>query len=212
MSEVSNKEGRTVLFVSHQMGTIAQLCEKSILLQNGKVVKSGNTKGVIDYYMSSASNQNKNYTVEEKNLVNKECYFTEIQIKNGSGELTDQFKFNENIKLEFKMQVLELPKGIMIGIGLQDKYSGRVSTFLKPLSEFFKNAGEEINVSVTLPESVFAPNNYSFVFALFQPGGRIIDFVENVCPIRIIDNGTQFAIFEGLDYGNIIIETHWQER
>ncbi|AKB75706.1 Teichoic acid export ATP-binding protein TagH [Methanosarcina lacustris Z-7289] len=46
------KEGRTVLFVSHNMGAINQLCSRCILLQNGSVAKEGDVNSCVDKYLS----------------------------------------------------------------------------------------------------------------------------------------------------------------
>lgn len=51
MEEVAVNEGRTVLFVSHQMGTIDALCNKGILLSNGKIIMEGNAKEVTNKYL-----------------------------------------------------------------------------------------------------------------------------------------------------------------
>ena len=51
MHDVSAKEGRTVLFVSHQMGTIRQLCTRGILLKAGQVEKMGSANEVVDAYV-----------------------------------------------------------------------------------------------------------------------------------------------------------------
>ncbi len=48
-------EGRTVLFVSHNMGAIAQLCSRSMLLDNGRITAIGETRNVIRTYMDAAS-------------------------------------------------------------------------------------------------------------------------------------------------------------
>lgn len=53
MGEVATTEGRTVLFVSHQMGAIRALCNQSVLLSKGKVEKYGKTADVIEYYLRS---------------------------------------------------------------------------------------------------------------------------------------------------------------
>jgi lipopolysaccharide transport system ATP-binding protein len=50
MQSVSNKEGRTVLFVSHNMGSIRDLCEKTMIFENGKISFFGNTNNAIDLY------------------------------------------------------------------------------------------------------------------------------------------------------------------
>jgi lipopolysaccharide transport system ATP-binding protein len=57
MNEVSQQEGRTVLFVSHNMRAIQDLCQKSIYLQNGRILDIGPTDKVIDHYLNTGSSQ-----------------------------------------------------------------------------------------------------------------------------------------------------------
>src|SRR6187399_2204475 len=67
MKDVSSNEGRTVLFVSHNMGTILQLCQSCILLQNGMVESIGKPQTIIeDYYnnKNSISYSNDNSTAD----------------------------------------------------------------------------------------------------------------------------------------------------
>src|SRR6187399_1250031 len=67
MQDVSTNEGRTVLFVSHNMGTILQLCQSCILLQNGMVESIGKPQTIIeDYYnnKNSISYSNDNSTAD----------------------------------------------------------------------------------------------------------------------------------------------------
>ncbi|MFN4285584.1 MAG: ABC transporter ATP-binding protein [Lacibacter sp.] len=53
MKDVSNKEGRTVLFVSHNLSAINSLCNKGLLLQNGRVQMMGNVDKVLNAYQLS---------------------------------------------------------------------------------------------------------------------------------------------------------------
>ncbi|HZY26249.1 MAG TPA: polysaccharide ABC transporter ATP-binding protein [Bacteroidales bacterium] len=55
MQDVSQSEGRTVLFVSHNMGTINQLCNKGILLKAGRISDMGSTGDIVRRYMKSGS-------------------------------------------------------------------------------------------------------------------------------------------------------------
>ena len=55
MQDVSRGEGRTVLFVSHNMASIRSLCKSGILLQNGEIVTQGSIKDVVDYYLMGNS-------------------------------------------------------------------------------------------------------------------------------------------------------------
>ena len=53
MQDVSSGEGRTVLFVSHNMSSIQQLCKHGVLLKDGMVEKMGDVADVVDYYLSN---------------------------------------------------------------------------------------------------------------------------------------------------------------
>ncbi|RZK68445.1 MAG: ABC transporter ATP-binding protein, partial [Pedobacter sp.] len=57
MGEISKGEGRTVLFVSHNMGSIAELCNSAILLHNGQLIQHGNVQEVINLYINNDENQ-----------------------------------------------------------------------------------------------------------------------------------------------------------
>jgi lipopolysaccharide transport system ATP-binding protein len=53
MDDISKSQGRTVLFVSHQMDAVRSLCTRSLLLKEGKIMYSGNTASIIDNYLGS---------------------------------------------------------------------------------------------------------------------------------------------------------------
>lgn len=55
MEDVSNSEGRTVLFVSHNMGTINQLCNRALLLKSGMITDIGQTADIVRKYMKAGT-------------------------------------------------------------------------------------------------------------------------------------------------------------
>jgi len=55
MQDISKGEGRTVLFVSHNMAAVKSLCTKGIVLEHGKVVFEGEIDESVDYYLTSES-------------------------------------------------------------------------------------------------------------------------------------------------------------
>jgi len=54
MGDISKGEGKTVLFVSHNMGSVRQLCDKGILLSNGEIAFNGDAEATIKTYMSNS--------------------------------------------------------------------------------------------------------------------------------------------------------------
>ena len=65
MRDVSMSEGRTILYVSHNMNTIRQLCDRCILLNKGKIAFDGNPDDGIEHYLGSADQQISDVIVED---------------------------------------------------------------------------------------------------------------------------------------------------
>lgn len=208
MEDVSNNNGRTVLFVSHNMGVIQQLCNETILLKGGRIEGFDKTKSVIDQYISGMQQYDSTYAVSEHTARVKPNHFTAIALTNKANEVTGDFNFEENMILTFAFTIKNSANTLQIGIGLNDKYQSRVFTILKPVS-FFSIDGTNFTGKVMLPAGIIAPNDYSFVFAIWEKNGRVHDYVDNICSCHIHDSGTDLALYEGSDNGNIIIQPTW---
>lgn len=89
MKDVSQGEGRTVLFVSHNMGAVRNLCKTGIVLKNGAVSFSGTADDCIDYYISDKSDKKSEY-LDVKYHTNpdpsKDAIITAIKFEGGSNE------------------------------------------------------------------------------------------------------------------------------
>jgi len=195
-----------VLFVSHNMGSIQQLCSNAILLENGKLSLNGSAAHVVESYISNKLNTQAVYNLETSL---KSVYFNQISSSNGKGETCSDFLFNEQIELHFSFTANELHPSLQVGIGLQNRFNNRVFTVLREV-RFFKKRDDRYYGSLKLPSHLIAPNKYSFVFALWLKNGTVYDLVENVCNINVHDSGTELAIYEGDDYGDVIVDAVWE--
>lgn len=77
IAEVTEKDGRTVLFVSHSMSIVQKLCKKSILLNKGEIIKEGDTGQVVDFYLN---NSNISAVIEFNSTKNKKVSIDRISI------------------------------------------------------------------------------------------------------------------------------------
>lgn len=207
MGEVSKGEGRTVLFVSHNMGSVKALCNKGILLKNGLLYKEGRSEEIIQDYIKS-ENDYDDYNPDISKITIKQNYFTNIYPANEKLEKTPDFKFEESIFLKFSFKINDYSNDLQVGIGLNDKFQNRVFTVLKEIN-FFENNNGLYTGTVILPSKLIAPNNYSFTFALWTKGGKIYDHLENLFNIKIHETGSDLAIYDGNDYGSFIIDAQW---
>jgi lipopolysaccharide transport system ATP-binding protein len=207
MKDVSGA-GRTVLFVSHQMGIINQLCDRAILLKAGTVFADGPTKKIVDFYLNLDGNSSEFiYKCVPKNQ-NNENVILEVKPINTKGEFTSNFSFEEAISLQINFNANCKMPGLKIGVALIDNVQNKVFTVVKDIAEF-NNINNSFNQIVSFQPSLIAPNNYSFVIALFVPGKQTYELIESICPIKIHDDGSKLASFEGLNYGSLIMKENW---
>jgi lipopolysaccharide transport system ATP-binding protein len=198
MDEVS-KTGRTILFVSHQMGTVAQLCQRTILLQQGSVVMNDRTDLVIEYYINQNKSKAASYTADIS-ATQHEMYVQSAAILNGDGVEQSSFRHDEEISINVKCKVQRMVRGSELRMVVRDRRNITVFTADAELHLLGENA-QGFEVDFKIPGDVLRPNHYSLTFALFVPHQLIIEIIEDVAFFSVFDSGTKYAQSEGLDYG-----------
>ncbi len=198
MNDISKGEGRTVLFVSHQMGAVAQLCSKGILLKNGKIGFNGNINDCIDKYLTG-SDQAVAYKAEKTEA--KVSYIREAYISNQKNESGNVFLDSDTIKLRFTVTNKAKISSARLSCTIQSKVGEFLSTFVEDLSELGKNTEGDHVFEVCYPGHLIVPNLYAFRLAIFIPNDAVYDLVDMICPFQIVDGGSNMSIFEGLNYG-----------
>lgn len=101
------KEGRTVLFVSHNMATISSLCQRGILLDAGKLVNIGKTADVILSYYSqgSASPATFDYTISGKLMGDEYAILLAGSVVSTKGDIQTEVAITQPFKIVMKYQI-----------------------------------------------------------------------------------------------------------
>jgi len=119
MEEVG-KAGRTVLFVSHNMGAIENLCPISLCLDAGIIIGMGETKDIIKMYLTSQSQislSNISQAVRpNQNHLSGEILFQSVWAQRLDGETKNQFEMNEPFLICFKYHVKQLVPSSLIAV------------------------------------------------------------------------------------------------
>jgi ABC-type polysaccharide/polyol phosphate transport system ATPase subunit len=98
------RSGRTILFVSHQIASIKQLCLKTIYLESGKMMMQGETNDVISKYLTKSGSQSQ-FSISDRSLQDtkgKELYFENIYFTDASGQRKTEFLHSEDIHVVFE--------------------------------------------------------------------------------------------------------------
>ncbi len=102
------KEGRTVLFVSHAMHSIRDLCETAILFDYGRIIKSGESNEVVNVYENHTINMaNQSPSIIKRSsdqTQSLDFYFSSILIQNENGEYTTDFKYNDTLTMFVELE------------------------------------------------------------------------------------------------------------
>jgi lipopolysaccharide transport system ATP-binding protein len=101
MKQVSQTEGRTILFVSHNLTAVKNLCTSALYLQNGQLAYSGDTEKVINYYLRTGSNRtmSKYWDGELKAPGNEFVKFKSVVVNAPDDKITVTTPFD--IEIEF---------------------------------------------------------------------------------------------------------------
>lgn len=116
MQDVSKGEGRTVLFVSHNMGSMQQLCTKGILLDNGCISFSGNISETVNVYQSGIAIQNE---FIEGDGVPEVLQLLYAAVRSSEGDI--YFNSSE-ITIEFNVRVVKKIPSLVIGFNLYSSW------------------------------------------------------------------------------------------
>jgi len=108
MKDVSEHDGRTILFVSHNMSAVEKLCTRSILLEHGTVVKDGPSKEVIDHYHARYRPQAQELEWNEQDAPGNDFFkLFRISALNPVGEDKSKLIVNEPINIEIEFEFLQ---------------------------------------------------------------------------------------------------------
>ncbi|MEI6020236.1 MAG: polysaccharide ABC transporter ATP-binding protein [Bacteroidota bacterium] len=200
-----NHGGRTILFVSHNMGTVMQLCNNCILLKDGQIVERGKPSDIIQSYYNNSAESYVGTDNTSKNI-----YIKKVETCSEAGILSANFAHSQTIHVRITIAINKYEDVQNIGLAMLRNDKKRVFTVNKALSNFAGNGDKEVCVELIIEGGLIAPMDYSFLIALNTKTGLITyDWAENICPIKVYDDGTEFAFAEGVDYGCIIIKDKW---
>lgn len=212
INDVSKKEGRTVLFVSHNMGVVRQLCKSGVLLGNGEIVFNGDIEEGIEIYLGK--NKIPGDVIDLKTL-ERELYF-----KNGNALMTKitlnstSFKSSNDAKLILSLDVQSKISANDVAIGFFLLYQGIAVTSMRSDPIIILKAGETKNIVFEVDLARLAPASYSIKLTLSRHDklGNVeyLDVLSEICsfsveqPANFWHNHKWNPIYNGFLTGNAI--------
>ena len=207
MGDISKGEGRTVLFVSHNMGAVRTLCSKGIVLQNGIMGFQGDVNECINNYIYGNNSYD---SIFYRNNNPNQSDILEVKIKNNKSNIINIFDFDQSIILEFKVRIEPKYANCVLGFRIKDQMERNIFSSQFDFASLKIVKEENFILSVTIPPNILVPNKYSPIIALHLPNIEIIKYIENEIYFQIEETGSEFLQYSGTDYGCVFVKCNWE--
>jgi len=191
MSETA-QEGRTVLFVSHNMHTIQELCNRVILLKDGKVSIDGTTSEVIKQYlqpgMTGAGESDLIGGFRSRKSPGK-LRAKAIRIYNKKNEICSTYEINDSLTIELDiLNVYE--NGFAVSFLIFDQQGALVYQVRSQDGKIItKNLGSTVTVRMTIPRLNIIQGRYSIDIWLGNHLDLLEDHVEGTISFDVVNRG-----------------------
>ena len=195
MQDVSQGEGRTVLFVSHNMSAVKSLCKRGVLLDNGQVAYMGAAEEAIGQYLvgnSAKLSTDIKYRADKRG--NKKIEVTNVIFRNGQGEPTNQVFSGQSLIVEFELKKdadIDLSK-MIVACSFTDNFGTPIVLWCSDeMEQSFKKVGNRLYLNIKSLN--LRPNNYNFnyQFSLNSTSpSDWCDVLSNVSVVTVMGNNT----------------------
>lgn len=183
------ESGRTILYVSHQMQTIRQLCDRVIVLKNGQVIYDGDIERGIEIYTESADVTQDTYinTEGHKPRGNQMAVITGVQLlEKGKFE----WAYYESVKFRIKIKINDDCSDMFLKFVVRDlSYAGLAASNSEPLGSFRKGEEHEFDICIH-NENILAPDKYVAGLELWKIDRgicTIYDIIPEAFSFEIVD-------------------------
>jgi lipopolysaccharide transport system ATP-binding protein len=168
------EQGRTVLFVSHNMAAIQRLCSKAIYLDLGQIKQVGSSGDVIQAYLSGSSYLDQSVNVLSQSLIcSSEVDIISFYPCDEDGNIREYFRISESLCFAIQYRIKKQAPLLRVGIDLYSYLSGDIlfRTFDDDFNRYSREPGYFETVCI-IPRNLLKPGLY---YASLQVG------IHNVC-------------------------------
>ena len=218
MNEVS-RGGRTVIFVSHNMAAIENLCKRGIVLERGKVAFEGTSKEAIHRYLNTLSGAQNGQghiidlsgSTDRRSLTGKLLKRMEFYTE-GDRPVVEGLQIGAHLKIRVHFDLPSPTNSFNIGLGFNNIFGQRIFTAhsqFEPHRSSHEHVGEQVFVC-DIPSLTFMPGDYTLRLWL-DIGNTEADLINDAARISVIESdyyGTGKVPWNG----TFVLKHSWYEE
>lgn len=196
------KEGRTVLFVSHNMATMTQLCTQAVYLISGEIAYIDNVDSVVSRYMIANANMSGHIQLDKNNKSpnkSRKIFFKAITITNREGIKLSEIDVRDSFYLSLEYEVTKTIKNVDLSLRIDTSDGRPIFTTHQSDSCPDKFIIRELGIYkyyIKFPAMFLMPGSYLVTIAAHEPMVEIHEVYEQIIGFSIIETGTRFAKYQ----------------
>jgi lipopolysaccharide transport system ATP-binding protein len=212
LGDVAN-EGRTVIFVSHNMGAIETLCKQGILLANGQISCIGDIHKVISTYIQNNFIEQKQPFLNCNRSGNGKIRITGFHLEDPDGKIITHAVSGSPVVFAIGYESNgEKCSNVSVGISLHQSNDGNIFVYYSHFSNItFSNLPEKGEFHCLIPQCPLAPGDFLVKFRIVDNGIEV-DWPKIGVPISVhMGDFYQTGTFDGslISWGPILVRGEW---
>jgi lipopolysaccharide transport system ATP-binding protein len=213
MSDVA-RQGRTVLFVSHNMAAVQNLCANGVLLSQGRIQTLGKVSEVISRYLSALEADNSN-DLDLRNhpsrVTRGKPIIERVRLFNPTREQTEAFACGDRMTIEMYLNPSVALHSPQLGIGVNDQFGQRLFTLATYYSP--EQIGAISGCCIArchIEELPLAPGRYSLTLAAGTPAEPTKDWLQHAAFFTVVE-ADYFACgrYPHAGHGPFLVRSSW---
>lgn len=210
------QEGRTVLFVSHNMVSIQQICTSGIMLRDGAVCASGPIEKVIEFYLGDSlltGEASIGGLPREKPEYGVIAKFLDAWPVNSKSERVEVFMSAEELSFDLQIKASETIDNLSIVTGLDTYMDYRIATVLSHEvgALFSAREDDKLLINLKFPQLRLKPGRYSLTLGI-RRGTVTLDHVVRAVHFEVSDVSRNVGRHEAHIRGDILVESIWSQK
>lgn len=206
--------GRTVLFVSHNMGAISQLCSRAIVMKEGKLVVDGDASTAVSMYLSEIHRTSNAATFDVEQ--DKDVQITAISVVSLDGNTISTHPHTHPFCVLVDYHIAKWHVGSYVCLDVFNEADHRLlwSCDVKSVDDMLVERPPGMyRAQITIPGMVLSPGGYYFTAAIYAPGiRRVFDVKDKVISIEITDGGSLLSSFGIRPHAATMIPLSWETK
>lgn len=214
MDEAAYKEGRTILFVSHNMTSVRNLCTRAILLKQGSLVADGNAADIVDQYLEEGS-QSAAQDDETSRAGSGRLRVTSVDFEAPDGKRIEELPVGQpvTIRIRYKADGLSANDEVIAGLGVAGSETAVFNNYSNYSGKIFRDVSQSGSFTFEWNSVDLVPGSYHLVIRMVANGdhhtGEVLDMPApipfHVAAADFYGSGRN----TGLNFGTVLVRGNW---